>query len=186
MTRYSQRISFEASYTFFTIGHSNRNLSELLGLLKEFNIEALIDVRSWPSSKKHPHFNREALRKSLEAEGIRYFWLGKELGGYRKTGLGDESPNKAWKSIGFRNYADHTLNEEFRRGIDRLIRYGEKWRVAYMCAEKFYWKCHRRIISDYLLSKGHRVIHIIDRGEARKHRLTRFARIVNGELTYPE
>jgi len=118
--------------------------------------------------------------------GIRYLWLGKELGGYRKSGLGDKSPNKAWSSIGFRNYADHTLSEEFRRGISRLLEYGGKWRAAYMCAEKFYWRCHRRIISDYLVAKGHQVTHIIDEKETRKHRLTRFARVVNGRLTYPK
>jgi len=171
---------------FFTIGHSNRSLSELISLLKEFNIEVLIDVRSWTSSKKYPHFNREVLRENLKAKGIKYFWLGKELGGYRKNGLGDRSPNKAWKSIGFRNYADHTLSEEFRTEISRLLRYGDKWKVAYMCAEKFYWRCHRRIISDYLIAKGHQVTHIIDKREVRKHRLTRFARVVNGRLTYPK
>jgi len=170
----------------FTIGHSNRSLSELISLLRENKIEVLIDVRSWPTSKKYPHFNRENLSESLKAEGIRYLWLGKELGGYRKDGLGDCSPNKAWDSIGFRNYADHTLSEEFRRGIELLLKYAERWRVAYMCAEKFYWRCHRRIISDYLVAKGHQVTHIIDRQETRKHRLTRFARIVNGRLTYPK
>ena len=170
---------------FFTIGHSNRSLGEFLSLLKKFNIEALIDIRSWPSSKKHPHFNREALEESLKAEGIRYFWLGRELGGYRKNGLGDRSPNKAWDSVGFRNYADYTLSEEFRMGIRRLLRYGEKWRTAYMCAEKFYWRCHRRILSDYLVAKGHQVTHIIDQQEAREHKLTRFARVIDGLLTYP-
>ncbi len=171
---------------FFTIGHSNRSLSELISLLKEYNIEVLIDVRSWPGSKKYPHFNRDILRERLAAEGIRYLWLGKELGGYRKDGLGERSPNKAWSSIGFRNYADHTLSEDFRKGINEILRYAEKQRVAYMCAEKFYWRCHRRIISDYLVAKGHHVTHIIDRQETRKHRLTRFARVVNGRLIYPE
>jgi len=171
---------------FFTIGHSNRSLSELVSLLRENSIEVLVDIRRWPSSKKYPHFNRDVLSESLKAEGIEYFWLGKELGGYRKDGLGDKSPNKAWKSVGFRNYADHTLSIEFRRGIRRLLGYAEKRRVAYMCAEKFYWNCHRRIISDYLVAKGHQVTHIIDEKETRKHRLTRFARIVNGRLTYPE
>lgn len=170
---------------FFTIGHSNRSLTELISLLKENGVEVLVDVRSWPQSRKYPHFNRDNLKKSLESKGIRYLWLGKELGGYRKAGLGDRSPNTAWNSIGFRNYADHTLTEEFRRGISRMIKCAEKQRVAYMCAEKFYWRCHRRIISDYLVAKGHQVTHIIDPGETRPHRLTRFARVVDGTLTYP-
>ena len=122
----------------------------------------------------------------MKAEGIRYLWLGKELGGYRKDGLGDKSPNKAWNSTGFRNYADHTLSEEFRRGIRQLLEYAEKRRVAYMCAERFYWRCHRRIISDYLVAKGHQVTHIIDEKETRKHKLTRFAQVVNGRLIYPK
>jgi len=170
----------------FTIGHSNRSLSELICLLKENRVEVLVDIRRWPVSKKYPHFNRDVLKESLNGEGIRYLWLGEELGGYRKNGLGDKSPNKSWNSIGFRNYADHTLSEEFRRGIRRLLGYAEKWRVAYMCSERFYWRCHRRIISDYLVAKGHQVTHIIDEKETRKHRLTRFARVVNGRLTYPK
>jgi len=171
---------------FFTIGHSNRSLDELLSLLHENGIEVLIDVRSWPSSKKFPHFNRDVLKERLKAEGILYLWLGRELGGYRKKGLGDKSPNKAWDSVGFRNYADHTLSEEFQRGIRQLLRYAEDHRVAYMCAEKFYWRCHRRIISDYLAAKGHQVTHIIDKQKRRRHKLTRFARVMNGRLVYPK
>ncbi|RJS90764.1 DUF488 domain-containing protein [Candidatus Bathyarchaeota archaeon] len=171
---------------FFTIGHSNRSLSEFISLLKRYNIEILIDVRRWPTSKKYPHFNYDVLKEELEREGIRYLWLGKELGGYRRAGLGDESPNKAWSSLGFRNYADHTLSEEFKNGINRILRYAARWNVAYMCSEKFYWRCHRRIISDYLVAKGHQVTHIIDLRKTRKHKLTRFARIVDGRLIYPE
>jgi len=170
---------------FFTVGHSNRSLDDLISLLKEYSIEALVDVRRWPSSKSFPHFNRECLDEALRRNNIKYFWLGKELGGYIKNGLGETSPNKAWRSLGFRNYADYTLTEEFKRGISRLLSYGERWRVAYMCAEKFYWRCHRRIISDYLVAKGHQVTHIIDHGESRRHKLTRFAKIVGGRLTYP-
>ena len=106
---------------FFTIGHSNRSLDEMVGLLKKFGIEALVDVRRWPSSRKYPHFNREILEKRLRAEGIVYIWLGRELGGYRSGGLGEKSPNKAWKTLGFRNYADYTLSEEFKAVINRLL-----------------------------------------------------------------
>jgi len=160
-------------------------LAELISLLKENGIEALVDVRRWPQSRKYPHFNGDALRISLESEGIRYIWLGRELGGYRRVGLGKRSPNTAWSSVGFRNYADHTLTEEFRRGINCMIRYAERWRVAYMCAERFYWRCHRRIISDYLVARGHQVTHIIDQRRTRPHRLTRFARVIDGVLVYP-
>lgn len=170
----------------FTVGHSTRTIEDFCNLLKENSVQVLVDVRSWPSSKRYPQFNRENLQKSLEDRGIKYVWLGKELGGYRKKGLGEKSPNKAWTSEGFRNYADHTLTQEFGEGIGRLLSIAEKHTVAIMCAEKFYWNCHRRIISDYLKALGHRVTHIIDKGEIKEHVLTSFAEIKDGRLTYPQ
>ena len=170
---------------FFTVGHSTRTFKELLNLLKEHDIQVLVDVRRWPSSGRYPQFDRERLRESLETSGIEYVWLGEELGGYRREGLGIESPNKAWNSEGFRNYADHTLTEDFRRGTEKLLTWAEDTRVAYMCAEKFYWRCHRRIISDYVKKRGHEITHIIERGKTRDHELPNFAQITNGKLTYP-
>lgn len=169
----------------FTIGHSTRTFDELYNLLKMHSIEVLVDVRSFPSSKRNPQFDRVNLQKSLEERGIKYVWLGRELGGYRKRGLGEESPNKAWTSKGFRNYADHTLTREFREGIEKLLSLAEKQRVAIMCAEKFYWQCHRRIISDYLTVKGHQIIHIIDKEKEIGHKLPNFSEIKDGNLTYP-
>ncbi len=169
----------------FTIGHSTRTFEEFYDLLKENSIQVLVDVRSWPSSKRYPQFNRENLQKSLEVEGIKYVWLGEDLGGYRKKGLGEKSPNKAWTSEGFRNYADHTLTEEFERGIEKMLGLAENQKVAYMCAEKFYWQCHRRIISDYLKVKGNQIIHIVEKGKIIEHELTSFAKIKDGKLIYP-
>lgn len=170
---------------FFTIGHSTRTFKELLSLLKEHDIQVLVDVRRWPSSDRCPQFGRERLKESLETRGIRYVWLGEELGGYRREGLGAESPNKAWDSEGFRNYADHTLTEDFSKGIEKLLTWAGEKRVAYMCAEKFYWRCHRRIISDYLKARGHQVTHIIEKGKTGEHELPSFAQVKNGKLTYP-
>ncbi len=170
----------------FTVGHSTRTLQKLISLLKEHGVQVLVDVRRWPSSKRNPQYNRGELQRSLETEGIEYVWLGEELGGYRREGLGEESPNKGWSSRGFRNYADHTLTREFQKGVEKLLSYAEKRTVAIMCSEKFYWRCHRRIISDYLKAKGHKVTHIIEKGEAREHKLTDFAKIENGKLTYPQ
>jgi uncharacterized protein (DUF488 family) len=132
-----------------------------------------------------PIFNRENLAKSLQENGVRYEWLGEQLGGYRKRGLGEESPNKAWRSQGFRNYADHTTTEQFREGVKKLLKLAECGRVALMCAEQLYWRCHRRIISDYLTVKGHAVTLIVSKGKTEKHELTSFARAINGELRYP-
>jgi len=169
----------------YAIGHSTRSLEEFIALLRENGIRILVDVRSWPSSRRYPHFSNESLSKILKEHGIEYEWLGKQLGGYRKKGLGEESPNMGWSSLGFRNYADRTITEEFRDGIGRLLELAEKDTVVFMCAERLYWRCHRRIISDYLVVKGHKVTHILDREKTEEHKLTAFAEVVNGELRYP-
>jgi len=170
----------------FTIGHSTRTLEEFIELLQENSIRILADVRTWPHSERYPHFNRDILAESLKKRGIRYEWLGKELGGFRKKGLAKESPNKAWKSQSFRNYADHMMTDEFREGIRKLLELADQGKVAFMCAEQYYRNCHRQIISDYLMAKGHEVIHIVDKGKIDEHQLTRFAIIVDGELRYPK
>jgi len=169
----------------YTVGHSTRELDDFLALLKEHSIEILVDVRRWPTSRRSPHFNRESLRKTLAEAGIRYAWLGESLGGYRREGLGDGSPNKGWRSGGFRNYADHALSEDFNRGLEELLRLAEAGRAAYMCAEKHFWRCHRRIISDHLTARGGRVVHIVDREMTRGHQLAPFAVFRDGVLTYP-
>jgi len=169
----------------YTIGHSTRSLEEFVELLHEHGIQVMVDVRGWPSSRRCPHFSRESLSRNLKEHGIEYEWLGRQLGGYRKKGLGKESPNMAWRSQGFRNFADHTLTEEFRDGIKRLLELAERDTVAFICAERLYWRCHRRIISDYLVAEGQKVTHILDRGKTEEHKLTGFAEVVNGELRYP-
>ena len=172
---------------FFTIGHSTRAIEEFLSLLELHEIEALADVRAFPSSLKFPQYKRGNLEASLARAGIEYHWLGKELGGYRKKseGLGEESPNTGWDTKGFRIYADYMLGDGFKAGIRKLLDLGKGNNAAFMCAEKFYWRCHRRLISDYLLSLGHEVWHIVDKGNLREHSLTPFARIKDGILVYP-
>lgn len=169
----------------YTVGHSTRTLDEFLALLKEHGIEILVDVRRWPTSRRSPHFNRDSLEEALVEKGVRYVWLGESLGGYRREGLGEGSPNKAWRSRGFRNYADHALSEDFNRGVEELLRLAETGRTAYMCAEKHYWRCHRMIISDHLSARGRMVVHIIDKGRTRRHRLTPFTVFRDGVVTYP-
>ncbi len=169
----------------FTLGHSTRSLPAFLHLLKTYGIETLVDIRSFPSSKRFPHFNGEALAKTLPAQGIEYVWLGRELGGYRKKGLGQASPNKAWGSPGFRNYADHMLTEDFQRGVSKVLRLAQEKNVALMCAERLWWRCHRRLLSDWLVAHGHRVVHIVDLGETVEHRLSPFARVADGRVIYP-
>jgi uncharacterized protein (DUF488 family) len=169
----------------YTIGHSTRSFAEFADLLKRYGIKILVDVRAFPTSARNPHFSREELEHLLRREGIEYVWLGKELGGYRRRGLGDRSPNKGWETEGFRNYADYMMTAPFERGIKKLLELAASNRLAYMCAERFYWRCHRRLISDYLVTKGHKVIHIVDEARTIEHVLPDFAEVIDGALSYP-
>ena len=169
----------------YTLGHSNRPWAEFLDLLRTYGIEVVADIRAFPSSRHYPHFSQENLKAALEKEGIRYVWLGKELGGYRKKGLGKASPNTAWESLGFRNFADHMLSEEFLNGVEKLLELAREKKTVVLCAERFWWRCHRRLLSDWLLAHGYRVLHILDLGQVSEHELPPFARIVAGGVIYP-
>lgn len=171
--------------TIYTVGHSNREPEEFLALLDAYGIKALVDVRAFPVSRKFPHFSQERLRALLEQGGIEYAWLGRELGGYRRRGLGEGSPNAAWRTEGFRNYADHMLTRGFHRGMERLLGIARRKRTALMCAERFWWRCHRRLISDWLVAHGHRVVHLLEPGRSAEHHLPPFAEVRDGNVTYP-
>lgn len=168
--------------TLYTIGHSTRALDEFITILRAHSIQTLVDIRSFPMSRRLPHFNREALEQSLREAGIRYVWL-KELGGRRKK-IRDDSPNVALRNESFRNYADYMLTEEFRRGIAELIDLAKQSRVAYMCAEQVYFRCHRMLVSDWLVARGHEVFHIDGTGPVKTHRLMTEARVIDGQVIY--
>ncbi len=168
--------------TLFTIGHSTRSLDELIDALQAHSIETLVDIRSFPMSRRLPHFNRESLEKALPAAGIKYLWM-KDLGGRRKKSL-EDSPNVALRNESFRNYADYLLLPEFERAITDLIKLGEQSRTAYMCAERVYFRCHRMLVSDWLVARGHEVLHIDDAKPAEAHKLMSEARLVDGQLIY--
>jgi len=172
---------------FYTIGHSTRTIEDFISLLKAHRIEVLVDVRAFPVSTRNPQFNQKNLEMSLRQDGIEYIWSGKEFGGYRKKsdGLGEKSPNKGWETEGFRIYADYMMSDSFKTAVDRLTEQAKNKIIACMCAEKFYWRCHRRLISDFLVSLGHEVWHIIESDSLRKHELTKFARLKEGVLYYP-
>lgn len=133
-------------------------------------------------SRRLPQFNRDSLEHSLPAAGIRYFWM-KALGGYRKAIL-DESPNIALRNQSFRNYADYMLTPEFERAMGELIALGERGRTAYMCAERVYFRCHRMLVSDWLVAHGQEVLHIDGTGPVKPHKLMAEARMVDGRLLY--
>lgn len=165
----------------WTIGHSTRSIDDFITLLSSEHITWLVDVRSFPSSKRLPHFNQRELSEALAAAGIQYLHL-LDLGG-RRPGRKD-SHNTAWQNPGFRGYADYMETEPFRAGIDLLLEVARAQRTAIMCAEAVWWRCHRSLISDYLKAKGVVVTHILSATKIEPHPYTSAARIVDGELSY--
>ena len=165
----------------WTVGHSTRSIEEFLAALRSFEIKVLVDVRSFPGSRRCPQFNREQLNASLADAGIKYQHF-PELGGRRR--VRPDSLNIAWRNESFRGYADYMDTEDFRRGITRLLDVACACRTAIMCAEAVWWRCHRSLISDYLKAKGIEVNHIMGAGKSEPHPFTSAARIVNGELSY--
>ena len=169
------------STTIWTVGHSTRSLEEFISLLTSHEITALVDVRSFPGSRRYPHFSKLALSQSLPSHGILYEH-NPELGGRRRPSA--SSKNTAWKNASFRAYADHMETEEFRKGIEALLELAGSKRVAIMCAEALWWRCHRSLIADFLKANGIEVIHIIGANKTEEHPYTSAARIVKGELSY--
>lgn len=171
--------------SIFTLGHSTRSWETFLSLLQEEGVANLVDVRSFPTSRKFPHFDQEILREALGRQAISYYHL-KELGGRRKARLMD-SPNRGWKSVGFRAYADHMATEEFRAAVDKLLAIAQTGRTAILCAEAVPWRCHRQLIADFLVGlRRVPVFHIVGAGRTEPHVLTSFAVIQEGRLSYPE
>ena len=166
----------------YTIGHSTRSFDDLAATLHAHGIGNLVDIRAFPMSRRLPQFNRESLEQTLPEAGIRYAWM-KALGGYRKKIL-DESPNIGLRNASFRNYADYMLTPEFASSMAELIGLAENSPTAYMCAERVYFRCHRMLVSDWLVAHGHEVMHIDGTGPVKPHRLTAEARMIDGQLIY--
>ena len=149
---------------FYTIGHSTRTIPEFADLLREAKVGLVADVRTVPRSRTNPQFNRDALPESLAEYQIGYEHIA-ELGGLRgRQRQADPSPNTYWENTSFRNYADYALTDRFREGLGRLAALGSETITAIMCAEAVWWRCHRRIIADYLLARGEQVFHIMGAG----------------------
>jgi uncharacterized protein (DUF488 family) len=181
MTQARKSVEEEAWPTVWTIGHSTRSLDEFNELLLSNRIGNIVDVRSYPASRKHPQFSQAKLSESLSAVGVNYYHLPR-LGGRRKP-LPD-SRRTAWRNRSFQAYADYMDSSEFKEGIDELLALASENRTAIMCAEAVWWRCHRGLIADYLKSHGAEVIHIIDAGHIQPHPYTSAARIVEGRLSY--
>lgn len=169
----------------FTIGHSTHPLEGFLALLARHGIEALVDIRRFPGSRTFPQFNQDDLASALQNTGIDYDWL-EALGGRRsKRRDGVSAVNLGLQNAGFRNYADYMLTEEFQEGVARLLEIARRKRTGLMCAEALFWRCHRRLVSDFLVANGVTVQHIMPTGELRLHKLTRGAVMEGGRMTYP-
>jgi uncharacterized protein (DUF488 family) len=166
----------------YTIGHSTRSFDELGSALQAHQIQTLVDIRAFPMSRRLPQFNRESLEQSLPAAGIRYLSM-QALGGYRKKIL-QESPHLALRNQSFRNYADYMLTPEFAQAVSDLLALADNSRTAYMCAERLYFRCHRMLVSDWLVAHGHEVFHIDAEGPVKPHTLMTEARLVDGQLIY--
>jgi uncharacterized protein (DUF488 family) len=166
----------------YTIGHSTRSQDELVETLQTHQIKTLVDIRAFPVSRRLPHFNREALEKTLPAAEIQYLWM-KELGGRRKA-IRHDSPHIALRNDSFRNYADYMLTAEFRNAVTALTRLADQSRTAYMCAERVYFHCHRMLVSDWLAAHGNEVLHIDGTGPVKPHKLLAEARLIDGEVIY--
>lgn len=170
----------------YTVGHSNHTLAGFKELLAEFGIQMVVDVRAYPRSRSNPQFNVDQLPASLAESGIGYQHVA-ELGGRRhRAAAAPPSPNTFWTNQSFRNYADYAASEAFHVGLIGLLGLIGSHRCAIMCSETLWWRCHRRIISDYLLVRGIEVLHIMGPHKLSTAELTASARpLADGTLLYP-
>lgn len=174
------------AYPFYTIGHSTRSIAEFVALLVLARAELVVDIRTVRRSRTNPQFNADTLPETLEPFGMGYEAI-IELGGLRKMAR-DVAPslNGFWINRSFHNYADHALSAEFHVGLNRLVSLGRQQPCAIMCAETLWWRCHRRIVSDYLISRGENVFHLMGNDRVERATLTEGARARDDRtLIYP-
>jgi uncharacterized protein (DUF488 family) len=173
--------------SFYTVGHSTHSLDTFVDLLGSAGVKELVDVRSVPRSRTNPQFNADILPESLRPFGIAYRHIA-ELGGLRgRQKDRQQSLNTFWDNASFRNYADYAGTEPFREGLEALREIGHRQISAVMCAEAVWWRCHRRIIADYLLAADETVFHILSAKKIEPARLTPAARKTgDGTLIYPK
>ncbi|MEB2188161.1 DUF488 domain-containing protein [Xanthomonas campestris pv. campestris] len=171
-----------APSTVWTIGHSTRSWEAFVALLRVHRIEAVVDVRRFPGSRRYPWFASEVMASALAEIGLAYVWL-PQLGGRRRAQPG--SPNGAWRNAAFQGYADHMSSAEFQQAFAQVTTLAASTRSALMCAEALWWQCHRRLISDLLVHRGHAVLHVMSEKPAQPHQLTPGAQVAGADLIYP-
>jgi len=166
-----------------TIGHSMRTIEEFTDLLRAQGVQLIVDIRTIPRSRRNPQFNEDTLAVSLEESGVDYVRL-KELGGLRRPRK--DSRNMGWRNESFRGFADFMQTPDFEAGIKELIRLARDRAVAIMCAEALPWRCHRSLVADALLIRGIKVEHIMTLKKLIEHSITKWAKVVGKQITYPE
>ncbi len=170
------------STEILTIGHSTRTLEEFIDLLGVYDVTLLVDVRTVPRSRHNPHFNKETLPGSLKPYGVRYIHT-PGIGGLRHPK--HDSVNMAWKNSGFRGYADYMQTQEFADSLLKIVSLAQENRLALMCAEALPWRCHRSLISDALVVRHIKVLHIISKADTITHELNEMAHVEGYTITYP-
>jgi uncharacterized protein (DUF488 family) len=174
------------THPFYTIGHGTRPLPEFIELLQSVEVTLLVDVRTVPRSRTNPQYNRDVMPASLAPSGIGYEHIA-ALGGLRSRDRNVPlSVNAFWQNDSFHNYADYAMSAVFREGLKHLRERGQTRTCAIMCAETVWWRCHRRIITDYLLASGDSVLHVLGPGHIEAAAMTEAARLqADGSLVYP-
>jgi uncharacterized protein (DUF488 family) len=161
----------------FTIGHSTRSLEELIGMLRAVDVKRLVDIRTFPKSARNPQFNIDLLPDALAAAGIAYEHA-PALGGRRKKSQTvPPDVNSGWTHSAFHNYADHAWTDAFQEALEQFLEVASREPSALMCSEAVWWRCHRRIVTDYILARKIPVIHLLTPQRSEPARLTPFAEI---------
>lgn len=169
----------------FTIGHSTRSIEEFVEILRQAQVQLVIDIRSTPRSWTNPHYNLDILPEALAVWQIGHEQI-IELGGRRnKSKSVAPETNNFWTNQSFHNYADYALSAEFRYGLSQLLEYSATRRCTIMCSEAVWWRCHRRFVADYLLHEGREVFHLMGPGRAEPAKIHPAARPCGAALTYP-
>jgi uncharacterized protein (DUF488 family) len=169
----------------FTVGHSTRSIPEFVELLRTGPVDFVVDIRTVPRSRRNPQYNEEVLADELAKYQVGY-WRVADLGGLRgRSTTVPPEVNAFWENQSFHNYADYALSSQFGAALGKLLELGSIRRCAIMCAEAVWWRCHRRIVADYLLAQGRTVLHLMAEGRVEPAKLTAAAIIADGKITYP-